>query len=306
MKKLFAITLCTFIIVCAVLPIGATCAHSYTEEHVKATCISRAYTLYSCEGCGDTYCEYDRLYTAPESCYMVLEGDRSGDTLTVTVSLGNNPGFWANRLTLNYNAEALEAVSTENGTVWGDSALITVNSAPTSGSPYIRYYCQNSDFGDNTANGTLFTATFNIKSTMDQWGISLSANARDNINYDHENVSFEIVDTVTMGYGDHSYDDGKITLEPTYDTEGIKEYTCTLCSYTKAETVPHLERPPVGDVNGDNLVDMRDSLAIKLHVADSTKDDEYIAEMDVNEDGKINAKDLLILKKIIAGVWEYN
>ena len=306
MKKVISLALCIAMMLCSAFVTSASCEHSYITTEIPATCSERSHTLKTCTICGETEKIYAPLYDEPEGCYFAFEGQINGDVFDVTVSLRNNPGFWANRLTLNYNAEALEAVSTENGTVWGDSALITVNSAPTSGSPYIRYYCQNSDFGDNTANGTLFTATFNIKSTMDQWGISLTANARDNINYDHENVSFEIVDTVTMGYGDHSYDDGKITLEPTYDTEGIKEYTCTLCSYTKAETVPHLERPPVGDVNGDNLVDMRDSLAIKLHVADSTKDDEYIAEMDVNEDGKINAKDLLIIKKIIAGVWEYN
>lgn len=61
-----------------------------------------------------------------------------------------------------------------------------------------------------------------------------------------------------------------------------------------------------GDANGDGSVDMKDSLAVKKHAADITKDHDYDILMDANLDGIINAKDLLIVKKIIAGVYQYN
>ena len=41
---------------------------------------------------------------------------------------------------------------------------------------------------------------------------------------------------------DHHFDEGKITIEPTYTKEGIKTYTCKDCGYTKTEKVaikPH-------------------------------------------------------------------
>ena len=51
----------------------------------------------------------------------------------------------------------------------------------------------------------------------------------------------------------------------------------------------------VGDVNGDGVVDMKDSLAIRKYCAGVEAVDENSA--DINADGKVNAKDLLILKK---------
>ena len=40
--------------------------------------------------------------------------------------------------------------------------------------------------------------------------------------------------------GDCQWDDGKITLEPDYDTYGEKTYTCTLCGGTKKESIDKL------------------------------------------------------------------
>ena len=37
--------------------------------------------------------------------------------------------------------------------------------------------------------------------------------------------------------GDHIWDEGKITTEPTPTSEGIKTYTCTVCSYPRVELV---------------------------------------------------------------------
>lgn len=301
MKKALVTLLCTFIVLCSVLPCGAACAHSYVETHHDATCVSRAFTDYTCESCGDSYHVYESLYTAPESCYMALEGDRKDDTLTVTVSLYNNPGFWANRLTLRFNGSALEVISAENGNVWEKSASITVESAPSPS--YVRFYCESSELGNNTNNGVVFKVTFKINDTVDNWGIKLEARSMDNINHTHQPVSLQLISTVSLGYGEHSYEYSGVVEEPTYDSEGIASYCCTYCSETKTEAIPSLERPPVGDVNGDGTLDMRDSLDLKLRIADSTKDNEYDPVMDVNEDGRINAKDLLIIKKLIAGVY---
>lgn len=39
----------------------------------------------------------------------------------------------------------------------------------------------------------------------------------------------------------HSWDEGKITTEPTETAEGLKTYTCSTCGETKAEVLPKLE-----------------------------------------------------------------
>ena len=36
---------------------------------------------------------------------------------------------------------------------------------------------------------------------------------------------------------DHTWDEGRITREPTQDTDGVKTYTCTVCSRTRVELV---------------------------------------------------------------------
>ncbi len=50
----------------------------------------------------------------------------------------------------------------------------------------------------------------------------------------------------------HTWDEGKVTLEPTKDKEGVKTYTCTVCAETKTETIAKLssgsdDAPKTGD-----------------------------------------------------------
>lgn len=47
------------------------------------------------------------------------------------------------------------------------------------------------------------------------------------------------------------------------------------------------------------MFDGKDEYCLKLHISDISKDQEYNPVMDLNKDGKINAKDLLILKNIL-------
>ena len=42
---------------------------------------------------------------------------------------------------------------------------------------------------------------------------------------------------------DHSWNDGKVTKEPTLDAEGEKLFLCTVCGETKTQTIPKLEEP---------------------------------------------------------------
>ena len=42
----------------------------------------------------------------------------------------------------------------------------------------------------------------------------------------------------------HKWDEGKVTKEATETSEGIKTYTCTVCSETKTEAIPKLDPKP--------------------------------------------------------------
>lgn len=55
----------------------------------------------------------------------------------------------------------------------------------------------------------------------------------------HECVSETCDDkSAKLDEAEHVWDDGKITVEPTYTKEGEKLYTCEVCGETKTETVP--------------------------------------------------------------------
>ena len=41
--------------------------------------------------------------------------------------------------------------------------------------------------------------------------------------------------------GEHTWNDGEITTEPTEEAEGVKTYTCGVCGETKTESIPVLE-----------------------------------------------------------------
>ena len=47
--------------------------------------------------------------------------------------------------------------------------------------------------------------------------------------------------TVSQAHTTHTWDGGVITRQPTFDSTGVKTYTCTVCKETKTETVERLD-----------------------------------------------------------------
>ncbi len=99
----------------------------------------------------------------------------------------------------------------------------------------------------------------------------------------------------------HTWDAGE-TVTPATSHPGVFFHTCTVCGDSE-----YIELPPIctlGDIDGDDGVDMADALIVKRHIArvDVLTDAATLIAADVNEDGRINAKDSLMLRKFIAGV----
>ena len=96
-------------------------------------------------------------------------------------------------------------------------------------------------------------------------------------------------DSVIIPITDHSYD------SVAADSRGYITYTCSACgdSYTIL----------AGDVNGDEIINMKDSVLLSRYVAkwsgyDETKID--LGAADVNGDGSVNMKDSVILSRYVA------
>ena len=54
--------------------------------------------------------------------------------------------------------------------------------------------------------------------------------------------------------GEHSFDNGVETEPATYDKDGVKTYTCTICKKTKTETIPKLSETSNGALSEDTQV----------------------------------------------------
>ncbi len=75
----------------------------------------------------------------------------------------------------------------------------------------------------------------------------------------------------------HSWDSGVVTKEATTQEEGIKTYTCTVCSETKTESIPKLEEIKTLKVPSITLSASQNNRKIKLTgtVADYESKDDY-------------------------------
>ncbi len=115
-------------------------------------------------------------------------------------------------------------------------------------------------------------------------------------------VRIELGDAVEAAQAahEHTWDEGVVTVAPTYTTEGEITYTCTECGETYTDAIPPLE-PMIGDVNGDGALNVKDLTLLKKYVAGSVSaDDVVLVNCDIDGDEAIGIKDIAALRKLIA------
>ncbi len=109
--------------------------------------------------------------------------------------------------------------------------------------------------------------------------------------------------SILLPLGDHTWDAGVVTKEPTTTATGVMTYTCQRCGATKTETIPKLSSVKIGDVNQDGSVDATDRMILSRYLA---KWDGYAAKIksmdaaDIDRNGKVEAKDRMILARYLA------
>ena len=103
---------------------------------------------------------------------------------------------------------------------------------------------------------------------------------------------------------EHSWDEfSQIILAATYTSAGEAEYTCLICGETKIEIVPKLISDFPGDIDGDGDITMKDVLSMRRYIAGLDEaDDGMILLGDIDGDGDITIKDVLIERRKIAGL----
>ncbi len=152
---------------------------------------------------------------------------KPGDTVAVPVTVTNNPGFSYLKLSFAYNAEALEFVKAENGTVSTDSFTVTDKAL------------QWDTGADAAADGLLCTLFFKIKDGAEgAYAVTLKAAQCWNI----EEAEIEVLlrdgsVTAEPETHIHSWNDGEVTKPATCVEAGEITFTCTVCGETRTGTV---------------------------------------------------------------------
>lgn len=99
----------------------------------------------------------------------------------------------------------------------------------------------------------------------------------------------------------HHYDDGVVTIKPTTTSDGEMMFTCSECGHVRYEVIPALVR---GDADGDREVNMKDVLLLRKCIAGIERESVLSFDgADAYPDGVITMSDVLVVRKIVAGIY---
>lgn len=241
---------------------------------------------------------------------------KAGDTVTLKLTVSNNPGVGAMTLTLKYDTEALTLTGVKNGSLF---------ESMESGLNLVFY-----SSSDVTANGTLATVTFKISgSASGSYPIKLIV--RETCNAAYEDVGFSSVSGMINVQNDRVFsvrvngetknakpgDTLNISAATSYTERGLKyRFDRWTAVYSTGETADIVAAPDranttarisdksvdinaqyyaLGDVNGDGLINARDIQKIMRVRVGLESADGIFFRADYNEDGKLNSRDILMM-----------
>lgn len=167
------------------------------------------------------------VYAAGASISAQNVTAKPDETVTVAVNVSENPGIMYLKMNFTYDADKLEFVKAEKGSVSMSSFTSTSNSLSWD------------DDKDVTETGSLATLTFTVKSSATgQASIGLSV--VECANYDEQDVAVSVSGgsiTIQEKEHEHKWDAGKVSKIATCKEEGVREQTCTVCGEKKTETI---------------------------------------------------------------------
>jgi hypothetical protein len=237
----------------------------------EATCTEDGVTLYTCtdQNCGET-----RTETIPALGHTVVMDEAVPATCTEsgktegmhcsvcgevfaaqgkTAPLGHDYQQTAEKAATctedgskTYSCSRCDDAYTENVPALGHDYTTEVIAPTCTEQGYTLYTCSRCDDShkDNYQNalGHAYTKEV-IAPTCTEQGYTLNTCSRGDSTYKGD---------YTFALG-HRWDEGKVTVEPTLESEGKKIYTCTVCGVSKTESMPKLQEQKVSFLD-DSIV----------------------------------------------------
>lgn len=187
-----------------------------------------------------------------------------GETITVNVSLKNNPGIAAMRIQMVYDNSVFSLIGLEYNSKMGGETN-PPEDLSNSQSPFVLYWNNGGMITDYTEDGVFAILTFKVSENAAKgrsYTISAVYDPDEIYNGQDDNVSFEIIN-------------GKYVV-----------YDCV-----------------AGDIDGNGKVNMRDLTVLQRNYSGWTGLELNTPVMDANGDGKTNIRDVTTLQRYLAG-WD--
>ena len=198
-----------------------------------------------------------------KTCGLTVEGAtvllptlsaRPGDTVTVPVTLTNNPGLITAKITLTFDDTRLQLVSAEDtgllaGGVFGD----------TMASPYALTWEKGDQTADNTENGILANLTFKVLADAATGTAALTAEVSDTGNTAMESVALTVTDgavNVTDYFPGDVNSDGVVEL---MDVTVLRRFIAGWSGVTVDEAA--------ADLSGDGMIGLDDAVILRRYLA---------------------------------------
>ena len=236
----------------------AATGHSYTEKVVEPTETEQGYTLHTCSRCGDNYkTDYTDPIGPPDpnapSIVVAQKKAAPGSTVTVDISMKNNPGIVGFKFNVSYDKSVLTLQNAESVDV---EAMFSQNLTDM---PFIVSW--ENGVKDVALNGEIVRLTFAVKENAadGSYPITVRYDADDIYNLKEENIHFAVIN-------------GSVDV---------------------SKYMP-------GDINNDGKVNMKDVTRLHQYI-NGWKVTVVEAAVDVNGDGKVNMKDVTRLHQYING-----
>ena len=240
------------------------CAHTYKSTLTAPTCTEQGYTTHTCTVCGNSYVDsyvaakghtevIDKAIAATCTTAGKTEGKHCSVCSAVIVAQKEVPAKGHTEVT----DKAVSATCTTAGKTEGKhcstcgTVLVAQKEIPALGHSFGTWTvtakptctekgsecreCSNCDYYETrevAANGHTEIIDKAVAATCTTTGLT-------------EGKHCSVCNVVLIAQKEvpakgHGWDNGKVTKEPTEQTEGMKTYTCTACGETKTETIPIL------------------------------------------------------------------
>ncbi|MBQ4578552.1 MAG: hypothetical protein IJA84_05755 [Clostridia bacterium] len=231
------------------------CGAVFTDKDAQNE-VNLAYVTIPAQGhrFENNICKVCQLEVEGASVLLPTLSARLGDTVTVPVTLTNNPGLITAKITLNFDDTRLQLVSAEDtgllaGGVFGDTMV----------SPYVLTWEKGDQTADNTENGILANLTFKVLEGAAVGTAALTAEVSDTGNTAMESVALSVTDgavNVTDYFPGDVNSDGVVEL---LDVTVLRRFIAGWTGVTVDEAA--------ADVNGDGEIGLDDAVILRRHLA---------------------------------------